>query len=272
MSMNQARTATAVAIMLSSGVTLADGFQKGFYIGANTGASFVTGQTNSELTRGSDFLGFLENSIGNGLPEGFANPIVYRDEASARGYNGGLLVGWNFYCDREYIYGVELSGNLYSNRGYQTWWTYGVASILNFQESWDLSYSAELTFKPGWLISNTTELYAIIGVSVAQVNTELKNLNSDTVNESDPVTVENEKTIYGFVLGAGIQKQLCNRLSVFTSYQYTYYSKASLSDGVEGSFSTARNDENTFDPATHITDRKLRIDSNVFKVGLIYTF
>jgi opacity protein-like surface antigen len=272
MSLNHARTATAVAIMLSSGVTLADGFQKGFYVGANTGASFVTGQTNSELTRGIEFLGFLENTLGTGLPEGFADPIVFRDEASARGYNGGLFVGWNFYCDHEYVLAVELNGNLYSNRGYQTWWTYGENSLLNFQDSWNLAYSAELTFKPGWLISNTTELYAIMGVSVAQVNTELKNLLSDTLTPGDSASVKDEKTIYGFVLGAGIQKQLCNRLSAFSSYEYTYYGKASLSDGAEGSIGENENNGNSFEFGTQITDRKLRIDSNVFKVGLIYTF
>lgn len=49
--MNKARMAITVALALSSSLALADGFQfqKGFYIGANTGASFVTGQTYSEL-------------------------------------------------------------------------------------------------------------------------------------------------------------------------------------------------------------------------------
>lgn len=261
MSLNSARTASIVALALTSATSYADEFHKGLYIGLNSGASFVTGQTYSELTRDE----FFSPSFA-----GVRNSMVFRDEGSTRGYNGGALIGWNFYADRSYIYGLELTGNLYSNRAHQTWWNVGTrfANIpfLNFQESWDLTYSADLTFKPGWFATPSTELYALFGVSVAQLRTELRNLSPDPGN-SAPNTFDDEKNIYGFVLGAGIQKEVCNKFSVFASYQYTYYGKKSLSDGGEGSF-----DNSSIVDGSSVLNRSIRIDSNVFKVGLIYTF
>lgn len=262
MASDNARIASIVALALTTGASYASNFHPGFYIGLNSGASFVSGQTYSELTRDPNFFPSFPFGV---------NPTVFRDEGSTRGYNAGALVGWNFYCDREYIYGLELTGNLYTNRAHQTWWSFGTSfgqfggtPLLNFQESWDLTYSADLTFKPGWLVNSSTELYAILGASVAQLKTELKNLspNNNDFN-SDVVTFDDQKTIWGAVLGAGIQKELCNKLSAFASYQYTYYGKHTLSDGAEGGDSSQ---------GSNILNRTLRIDSNVFKVGLIYTF
>lgn len=270
MLINQARMA-AVALALTSSVTLADGFhqefQKGFYVGLSTGASFVNGQTSFRVVK-DDIDGPLEDTT-----------AFYRDEASARGYNGGVTIGWDFYCDREYIYGVALSGNVYSNRAHQNWWSAGEyngtvapgglpgVQLQNFEQSWDMRYSADLTFQPGWFVSDSTKLYAIIGGSVARVNAEIKNVSR---NESeDFTTLEDKETVYGFVIGAGIQKQLCNRLSAFASYQYTYYDKIDLRDALEDPDELPAGGGQ--DP-TFIDHSKLRIDTNVFKVGLLYTF
>lgn len=267
MSINYARISAAVAMTISSSAALADGFQKGFYIGLNTGASFVTGQTYDDLSR-------TGNVIVSGTPVTISN-TTYRDEASARGYNGGILAGWSFYSDRAYIYSIEASGNLYSNRAHQTYWTLGDATngigydVLNFEESWDLTYSADIVFKPGYFVSETTQLYAIMGASVAELKTQLKNLTSNTAFDNK-LSFEDTKTLFGFVLGAGIQKQLCNHLSFFTSYQYTYYGHQNLSDGVAGELLLDRQAIS----GTFLTtaDRSIRIDTNVFKVGFTYTF
>jgi opacity protein-like surface antigen len=276
MSINYARMASAIVLAVSSTATFAavptQDFLKGFYVGINSGASFVTGQTISDLVRGPDFQTALDNEFGT-IPSGFSDSINFRDEASSRGYNGGILIGWDFYCDREYIYGVEISGNLYTNRAYQTWWNVGLDGVINFQDSWDLTYSADVVFKPGWFVSDSTKLYAILGLSIAGLNTELKNLAVN--NESDDVTLRDDnQTIWGFVLGAGIQKQLCNHFSVFASYQYTYYGRTELDDfAVEtDQIETTEGGDIISDASSSIQNRELRIDSNVFKLGLIYTF
>jgi opacity protein-like surface antigen len=278
MSINYARMASAIVLAVSSTVTLAavpsQEFLKGFYVGINSGASFVTGQTFSDLDRGPDFLTAINNGIGIQLPTGFADGTNYRDEASSRGYNSGIFIGWDFYCDREYIYGVEISGNLYTNRAYQTWWNIGIDGIINFQDSWDLTYSADVVFKPGWFVSDSTKLYAILGLSIAGLNTELKNLAVN--NQSDNVSLRDDnQTIWGFVLGAGIQKQLCNHFSAFASYQYTYYGRTELDTFAVESDQIQTDNETgdiVFDASSSVQNRELRIDSNVFKLGLIYSF
>lgn len=262
MSTNFARIATTVAIALSSTASFA--FHSGVYIGLNTGAAFVTGQTNDQLVYGSGYNG--------GSPLGFVlNDVNFRDEDSARGFIGGATIGWNFYCDRQYLYTVELNGTAYSNRAHQTWWDIAVATsnrgidAINFEESWDLTYSADLVFKPGYLVSDTTQLFGILGASVAQLKTKIKNLTLNTVYDND-VTFDDNKTVWGFVFGAGIQKQLSNCLSFYTSYQYTYYGRESLEDAVAGFINEGPSD------LTSRVDRSIRVDSNLFKVGFTYTF
>lgn len=240
------KTTAAISLALSSCSVLASNFefQKGFYIGANTGASFVTAQTQNV------------SSIDN--VQGLTRTIA-RHEDSARGYNGGVLLGWDFYADKEYIVGVVASGNAYTNRGFQTYSNPGAVVPQHFQESWKMNYSADLNFKPGWFISESTELYALLGASVARIDTEYKNF---VFYGYDNKPLEQKKTLYGAVLGAGVQKQLCNRFSVFASYQYTYYGKTRLNDVVI----------NTEGGLISTDHRKMRIDTNVAKIGLIYTF
>lgn len=258
MSIHQAKIATSVLIALSSGTALAQNIHKGFYIGINSGAAFVTGQTNDKFINAPNFI----------------NPISltthYRDEASERGYDGGVFLGWNFYVDREHAYGLELSGNTYSNTANQTLWNFtpdaNGLDIINFRESWKIRYAFDLTFKPGLLISDSSELYGILGVSTAKLKTKLKNLVPNLAGSS-PLTFSDSKDVYGFVLGAGAQTELCNHLGLFASYQYTYYGSKHLSDGVEGNPGNDNQDFRTF-----IKHRTLRVDTNVFKVGLVYTF
>lgn len=254
--MYSTRMAAAVALAFSSSLALADGFQfqKGFYIGANTGASFVTGQTYSELKFIDAFPGLLAGT-----------KTTFRDEASARGYSGGAFLGWNFYVDSEYLYGLEISGNAYSNRAHQSIWSIGAfnngspSAVLNFDESWDMKYSADLTFHPGVFLSESTALYGILGASIAEISTRFKESRRHHNHEESD-------TLYGFVLGAGIQKQLCNRLSMFVSYQYTYYGDHSLRDHlvpvpVIDAVPTLRQvREDNFNGVHH---RTLNIDTNV---------
>jgi opacity protein-like surface antigen len=260
MSICSPRTAGAIALALSSSVTFADNFHKGVYVGLNTGAAFVTGNTFSNLTRQP----YYQSLIGLGTTN-------FRDEASSGNFTGGALLGWNFYCDRVFVYGVELTANLYPDRAYQTFWSVGTqygSRLINFQDSWDLKYSADLDFKPGWFVSESTEFYAIMGVSMAKLETELKNLIGNNQNDVSNIFCD-KKNVYGFVLGAGLQTQLTNKVSVFSSYQYTKYRSSSLVDGAEGGGIV---NEQNFTDGSDIVDRKLRLQTHLFKLGLIYTF
>lgn len=267
MSYHSARIAATVAIAFFSNITLADAFHNGFYIGLNTGASFATVQNNDFPEYGTGFQ-VLNRAF---IP----SPAHFRDESSARGYNGGALIGWNLYCDHQYVYSIEASGNLYSNRAHQSFWTIGLTTNsyfytrANFEESWDIRYSADLVFKPGYLVSNTTELYGILGASVAGLDTKLENLSPDTAYLNH-LTFEDSKTLVGFVLGAGIQKQLCNNLSFFASYQYTYYGKQDLSTGLAG-YIIPPVENPPIDLQTYV-ERSICLDTNVIKVGFTYTF
>lgn len=260
MSVHQAKIATSILITLSAGTVLAQPFHKGLYIGANTGATFVTGQIQDKFVNGVNFINTEREST------------LYRNEDSERGYNGGILVGWNFYVDPQFVLGIEINANAFSNNAYQTIWNFTPDidgnDLINWQERWKIRYTADFLFKPGVLISDSTELYGIIGISYAEVKTQLKNLVPSLAGPNR-LTFNNSSDVYGFVLGAGLTKQLCNQLGFFTSYQYTYFGNGQdhLADGVEGNFDGQDQDFRTF-----LKERKLKVDANVFKVGLIYTF
>jgi opacity protein-like surface antigen len=307
MSKTYARIAAAVTLALSSSVALAavgahQEFQKGFYVGVNTGASFVTGQTYNKLGDRHRVKDHHDDQARGDHGNFEGENLIFRDEASARGFNGGLTLGWNFYCDCEYIYSVELSGNLYSNRAYQNIWLedrnfqgprqedeHRFERNINIEESWDMSYSGELVFKPGFFICDATQIYAILGGSVAQVKDRVTLLSDNDrrhhrdgeenhkKKRGDSNSHEDSETVYGFVLGAGVQKQLCNRLSFYSSYEYTYYGRTALDSSRADNnrhhdWDVRGDDDEDCVRRNLLSDRKLRLDTNIFKVGLLYTF
>ncbi len=254
------KIATALLFTFCTGTALAQNFHKGLYIGANSGATFVTGQIQDTYITGINFINDERLTT------------FYHNEASERGYNAGILVGWNFYVDPQFVLGVELNGNAFSNNAYQTFWNstedLDDNDLVNWQESWKIRYTADLLFKPGVLISESTELYGIIGLSYAELKTQLKN-RLPAFAGSSRLTFNDSNNIVGIVLGAGLTKQLCNQLGFFTSYQFTYFGtgETDLANGVQGNSFGQNEDFRTF-----VRDRKLKVDASVFKVGLVYTF
>ena len=70
------------------------------------------------------------------------------------------------------------------------------------------------------------------------------------------------------MLGAGIQTQVTHYMSVFASYQYTYYGSKDLQE-VE---SRRHDDEDPSRPRVEIDDRHSNIDTNIAKVGIVFNF
>ena len=90
--------------------------QTGFYVGGNSGASFVTNQASGRVTVRNEQTVTVVPGTTISLDDHVSGRFA--EESTIRGYNGGALVGWNFYCNESWFHGVELSGDFFSNRGH----------------------------------------------------------------------------------------------------------------------------------------------------------
>lgn len=218
---------------------------QGFYVGLNTGSSFVTNQAENH---------FSFNGDGSGS-------FLYHDESSQRGFNLGAAIGWNFYCDCHYVMGLEFSADWYFNEA-----DYTTEFPINVHENWKDKYALNLTFRPGVLINESTLLYAQLGVAWTcfESETHFNNAADFGGGVSFAGNFEQDENLWGWVLGAGIQKQVCDNFSMFAQYTYTYYNDDECLDdlrftGPEGQSARWHN-------------REFNLDTNTFKVGLIFTF
>lgn len=237
-----------------------------FYFGANTGASFVTNQS----------FDWYHTEPQDGPGYHFIN----REESSARGYNGGLMVGYNFYCDCNMMLGIEASANLYTNRGHYSTVFYNPHNETtgNWEFSHDMNYSFHLTAHPSFLINNCTILYFNAGLGYAKVNFRANNLayghsqdmewEDDHVNGHHHTSWSDDENAYGFTLGAGIQKRITACVGVFAEYQYTHYGKVCLDDAPKAH---SHGSAPSLPPLGVFSERDATIDTNVFKVGLVFT-
>lgn len=215
------------------------------YFGVNTGASMVNSQSLNHYSANDDYT------------------VNFREESSARGYNGGLVLGYNFFCDCHMMLGIELSGNLYTNRGHQTvdFYNSGDGYYSNFEFGHDMEYSFHITARPSFIINPCTLFYFNVGAGYAKINFDAQNLIPEnagvfTRHQSDNISR------WGLTLGAGLHKRITNYVGVFGEYQYTYYGECDLGRLYQGS--------SLIDPVGAFTERSATIDANVFKFGLLF--
>lgn len=217
-----------------------------FYMGFNTGTSFATAQT------------FDHYSEING------NHHSDREEYSARGYNGGAFLGYNFTACDKVILALEIGGDLYSNRGYgstQFFYPTPVPASSNFEFSADVDYSLRLSLRPAYIINDCNLLYLEGGISYAEVNMRATNLVSDFVTPENDIVNDREGT-WGLTLGVGLQHRITPCFSVFTAYEYTRYRRLCFRDIVQ------------FNPEGDIGTLGGRdgiVDTNIFKLGFMFT-
>lgn len=215
------------------------------YFGLNTGVSVVNNQSYNHYSANNDYT------------------VFFRDESSARGYNGGLIVGYNFFCDCHMMMGVELGGNLYSNRGHETvnFYNRNDGYYSNFEFGHDMEYSFHITARPSFIINRCTLFYFNVGAGFAKINFDAQNL----IPENAGVFVRHHSdniSRWGLTLGAGIHKRITNYVGVFGEYQYTYYGECDLGRLYQGNSLIA--------PIGSFANRSAIIDANVFKFGLIF--
>lgn len=285
MKLSKAQLLLAAGLAVSATTALADPVMPGFYIGANSGSSFVTNQSNAHVL------------LINNAEDGDRVSVTHREESSIRGFNGGVFAGWNFFCNETWFHGIEFSADFFSNRGRWTHDTYFVthldqddvnARVANFENVYDLDYALNLTFRPGVKINDSTVFYGILGVSWACFDNEVNRINRrggrsgggeqeapsamrvSHNNYGEPVNKkEDDDNLFGFVLGAGLSKQVTHYMSVFGSYQYTYYGKTDL-DGFESQMQHPQGEADPTDIT--VSERSATIDSNIFKIGVIFNF
>lgn len=218
-----------------------------FYAGVNSGASFYTNQSTDTFLSVSGFT------------------LSDRETSDARGYNGGIVLGYNFYCHCNMVLGAEFSANMYTNRGAQTLHFYEVSSFTsrNFEISHDMQYSWHLTLRPSFCINPCNSIYMNAGIGFARLN--FRTDNKDTASASPyPIRQEDNENVYGLTLGVGFNHRLTTCTSFFTEYQYTHYGDATLKEfKLGGTLAT---------PDGRLTNRSATIDTNVFKIGFSYNF
>lgn len=253
MTLDFARKASTILLALLSTSTFASHLHKGFYVGANTGVAYIDGDHYTKL---------IDAQSDPQIAADFA-PVVFRDDAGARGFSGSLLAGWNFFCDRGLIVGIELSGDIFSNRGRFTENLQTPLHKINYEENFNLNYAVNTTLQPGWLINDSSALYAIVGYSYGRMDSEAKNLYLPSAGDS-VLQSKHGDAVHGFVLGAGIKRQFAKYVYVFASYQYTHYGRTGLADVTGGA-------GKAFSPFM-FKDRSITLDSSVFKLGMAVTF
>lgn len=226
-----------------------------YYLGLSTGAGFAHFQ-------GSD--NYFETDVPT--PPALPYMSCHRNEVSARGYSGGLQFGYNFYCCNNVLLGIELSGNLYSNRGYYTVAFYNPNNNNSalFEFSVDVDFSVHATLRPQYVINDCNLVYGQIGLAYADFNVRGANLIAANVGDN-PNPVDNRESSYGLTLGCGLQHRASAHLSIFAAYEYTRYRELCLNDVLQtppipqmlgGAF----------------RDRTARMDTSLFKLGLLFTF
>jgi len=219
-----------------------------WYAGINTGASFIHNSSRDKFVRNN-------------------NEILFREDHSQRGFNGGIFLGWNFYTCDVFNLALELTADLYSNRGHYTIDAFDDASqrTIHHDVNYDMNYAFHLALRPGFCINDCTMLYFTIGAAYGDFEIEMNNRNSQTIGPGNPQSISEDEWLWGFSLGTGLKRQLSCNLSVFAAYEYTYYGKESFDD-MNMLLGSSISDQ------ARIGDREACIDSNTFKLGLIYNF
>ncbi len=301
MTLSRKQLLLAAGLFLTASTALASSpLQTGFYVGGNSGASFVTNQASGDLHVSRENREVNEIVVVDQIHD------RYSEESSIRGYNGGVFVGWNFYCDESWFHGVELSGDFFSNRGrFNFGAPYGVTHRqgsepdavidvrqVNFQDVYDLEFALNLAFKPGAKINDSTVLFGILGASWARFDSEVHQVRGRRDNDRREGSFavahqdedrdehhhhhhdnDNEQDLWGFVLGAGVQTQVTHYMSAFASYQYTYYGNKELDNVRDHRREHRGEDEGRRDqPFVDVHHRNSTIDTNIFKVGVVFNF
>lgn len=244
---------------------------RGFYAGINAGVTnWTTNYNNSYHYSGTD-------AAFPTLPTNYTNKFV-GSESSAL-FSPGLLLGYQRIFCNGYVLGSEIAVNYnwgktkHIDLGLDPFSFSPIALQENeFQTSASLLFNLDLIVKPGILFTDTLLGYLKAGISLADLNTKLAlaHKNALTLESFSANNGDESKNLWGFIIGAGLEKSLTDRFSIFGEYNFRQYQSVNLktvtisNQGISGLGSLISSTSNY--------KREITTYDNNFNVGLHYYF
>lgn len=138
------------------------------------------------------------------------------------GYTAGAGIGYRRICHEQFLFGAELSGNIYSDHAS---FKSGAATSA-FTDKMKIKNNVDLDLLSGILVISSLEAYLKIGLSYAQMTDQL---TSPAGFIPSYYKYKSTSNAWGLAAGLGIRKLLTNHLSVFSEYNHHDYGKVVFS-------------------------------------------
>lgn len=139
------------------------------------------------------------------------------------GYTAGLGVGYQKQLCENYLIGLEFSAHYDSNSAY-----FGVGGAsTGFSEKLYIQNNEDLSLIPGLLLNNDLLVYGRVGLSYANVRSELTSpsgFNAQLTNWNQ------HQNVWGGVLGLGLRKFFNPHFSIYSEFNYHDYGTVSFSN------------------------------------------
>jgi opacity protein-like surface antigen len=139
------------------------------------------------------------------------------------GYTGGLQIGYSRLITSQYYLGAELAGSYDSHSAnFQA----GAANT-TFSDTVHINNHFDITLVPGVMLNDSTSVYLKVGFTRASVHDSL----ISPAGFTPTITRYTQNTnANGFVAGLGLEKFLCDKVSIFTEGNYRDYGTINFSN------------------------------------------
>lgn len=143
-------------------------------------------------------------------------PQPIAETVTQHGYTYGAGIGYRLVVKNDLLIGIELAGNIDTNKGRYD----SGSSSTAFQDATQITHNIDILFTPGILITDTFSSYLKLGWSWAAVEDAL----TSPVGFAPAITGYNSnRNATGFAAGIGFKKYITPGFSVFTEYNYHDY-------------------------------------------------
>lgn len=154
------------------------------------------------------------------------DPISVKGDLGSWSPSGGAVLGYNFMLSDSFVFGVQT--DLLINP------VEDVASIdigpVTAVADLEMEHLVSVSVRAGYLFDLHTLAYVIGGYSTANLSGPIGVANV----QGATVTMMDQTTFDGFHVGAGIERQVSDSLSVRAEYRYTDLDGAELAGGLVG--------------------------------------
>jgi opacity protein-like surface antigen len=228
---------TALLISVSANAAVSSQFG-GFYLGANVGYGFGSGQ--------------LKNTA-----NAAAGGTVDTADVGLRGVSGGLQFGYNHLFTPMFLAGLELSADLSGLKG-DVDRQVGPAPIISFIFNGKRKHAVGAAVRLGAVLHQNVLGYFKIGVDFAKWNSTFK--TTDLANFGTKSSDSKNEFLAGLVLGLGFETFVSKHVVLGLDWAYKNYKRSSTMLLIGGAGGANRL-ETTFKPQV-----------NDFRVRLSYKF